>query len=92
MNTKQILTGIQEASCRDELSTHLDLITQAVQSNQCGYDRLEDQHIAQAVCDKLNEFNGTNVSLRRKTMDNLQKGSKYNFKSQPESLIYLGNN
>jgi len=57
MNTKQILTGIQEASCRDELSAHLDLITEAVQSNQCGYDRLEDQQIAKAVVSKLNEFN-----------------------------------
>ena len=57
MNTKQILTGIQDATCKAELSLHLDLITQAVQSNQCDYDALEDQQIAKAVCDKLNEFN-----------------------------------
>lgn len=57
MNTKQILTGIRQASCKHELSAHLDLITEAVQSNQCGYDRLEEQEVAQAVVKKLNEFN-----------------------------------
>ena len=57
MKTETILTGIQDATCKAELSAHLDLITEAVQSNQCGYDRLEDQQIAQAVVAKLNEFN-----------------------------------
>ena len=57
MNTKQILTGIQEASCRAELSAHVDLIEQAMQRDRCSYDSSDWLKIEQAVRLAMDEFN-----------------------------------
>ena len=57
MNTKQILTGIQEASCRAELSAHVDLIDQAIQRDQCNYNGSDWLKIERAVRLKNDEFN-----------------------------------
>ena len=56
MNTKQILTGIQESTCRDELSAHLDLVQEAVQSGECDYSSSEWLRIVQETEDKTYEF------------------------------------
>ena len=57
MNTKQILTGIQEASCRAELSAHVDLIEQAIERDRCSYDSSDWLKIEQAVRLAMDEFN-----------------------------------
>ena len=57
MNTKQILTGIQEASCRAELSAHVDLIDQAIERDGCSYDSSDWLKIEQAVRLAMDEFN-----------------------------------
>jgi hypothetical protein len=56
MNTKQILTGIELASCRDELSRHVDLIEKALDRGQCNYDALEELTIARMIEGRLQEF------------------------------------
>jgi len=56
MNTKQILNGIKSATCKQQLSLHVDLIEKALDRGQCNYNRLEDQQIAEALSDKINEF------------------------------------
>ena len=57
MNTKQILTGIQDATCRAELSAHVDLIEQAIQRDQCNYNGSDWLKIEQAVKLAMDEFN-----------------------------------
>ena len=57
MNTKQILTGIQDASCRAELSDHVDLIDQAIERDGCSYDSSDWLKIEQAVRLAMDEFN-----------------------------------
>lgn len=56
MNTKQILTGIQDATCKHELSLHIDSIEKALDRGQCNYDALEELHIARAIESRLEEF------------------------------------
>ena len=56
MNTKQILTGIQDATCKLQLSRHVDLIEKALEEGQCNYDALEEQQIALAIECRLQDF------------------------------------
>ena len=57
MNTKQILTGIQEATCKLQLSLHIDLIEKALDLGRCDYDWSEELKIAKAIEERIYEFN-----------------------------------
>ena len=56
MKTELILTGIQDATCRDELSAHMDLLDKALDEGACNYDALEELEIAKAIECRLREF------------------------------------
>ena len=56
MKTSEIITGIQLASCKDELSDHLDLVTKAVDRVECDYTSSEWLRIVQEAEDKTYEF------------------------------------
>ena len=56
MKTELILTGIQDATCRDELSAHVDLIELAIERDECEYNGSEWQEIALAIETRLNDF------------------------------------
>ena len=56
MKTELILTGIQQATCKAELSAHIDLVQEAVQSGECNYTCSEWLRIVQEAEDKTYEF------------------------------------
>ena len=56
MKTSEILTGIQLASCKRELSLHLDSVQEAVQKGDCNYTSSEWLRIVQEAEDKTYEF------------------------------------
>ena len=57
MKTSEILTGIQESTCKAELSLHIDLIEKALDLGQCDYDWSEEIKIAKAIEERIYEFN-----------------------------------
>jgi len=56
VKTSEILTGIQLASCKRELSLHIDSIEKALDEGQCNYNALDEQEIAKAIEERLEEF------------------------------------
>jgi hypothetical protein len=56
MNIKEILTGIENASCRVELSAHINLIEEAIDMGKCDYNRLQEHLIASAIEEKIALF------------------------------------
>lgn len=57
MNTKQIIEGIQEASCKAELSAHLDLVEQAIDSDACDFNASDSEYMELQMMLKSEEFN-----------------------------------
>ena len=59
MKTELILTGIQDATCRDELSAHIDLIEEAIERGACDYGVSEWLKIAAAIDLRNAELNNS---------------------------------
>ena len=57
MKTSKIIEGIREATCRAELSAHMDLLEKAIERGACDFDASEWLYIASEVDTKLQELN-----------------------------------
>ena len=57
MKTSKIIEGIKEATCRAELSAHMDLLEKAIERGACDFDASEWLNIASEADAKTREFN-----------------------------------